>query len=224
MIFQRRDMQTFNAVRFKGPGNMTISQAESQSLIIHGHESHLEKIRSEVVDGVLEIGYFPDSIVSLDMLRQQISYELKVNDLQKIDSIGSGNLDMPDLDVDTLCVKMKGSGNVSMGNLTADKLEIQLNGSGEAVIAGDVEAQTIQLNGSGKYHAEALVSDFAAVSLTGSGSAKLSVSEDLQVKISGSGNVTYDGYPDVTRNISGSGKLSRKRRQTKSNSRSEEHG
>ena len=47
---------------------------------------------------------------------------------------------------------------------------------------------------------------------------------DLQVKISGSGNVTYDGYPDVTRNISGSGKLSRKRRQTKSNSRSEEHG
>ena len=59
MIFQRRDMQPFNAVRFKGPGNMTISQAESQSLIIHGHESHLEKIRSEVVDGVLEIGYFP---------------------------------------------------------------------------------------------------------------------------------------------------------------------
>ena len=42
MIFQRRDMQTFNAVRFKGPGNMTMSQAESQSLIIHGHESHLE--------------------------------------------------------------------------------------------------------------------------------------------------------------------------------------
>ena len=92
------------------------------------------------------------------------------------------------------------------------------------MIAGDVEAQKIQLNGSGKYHAEALVSDFAAVSVTGSGSVKLSVSEDLQVKITGSGNVTYDGYPDVTRNISGSGKLSRKRRQTKSNSRSEEHG
>ena len=53
MIFQRRDMQPFNAVRFKGPGNMTISQAESQSLIIHGHESHLEKIRSEVVEWCL---------------------------------------------------------------------------------------------------------------------------------------------------------------------------
>ncbi len=224
MIFQKRDIQAFSAVRFKGPGNMTISQAESRSLIIHGPKFYLEKIRSKVVDGVLEIGYFPDTVVSLDVLNQQISYELKLNDLRKIDAAGSGNIDMPDLDVDILCVKVKGSGNISMGNLTADKLEIHLNGAGEAVIAGDVESQTIQLSGAGKYHAEALVSDFAAIKITGSGSAELSVSEDLQVQITGSGNVTYDGYPDVTRNISGSGKLSRKCRQTKFSSRSEEHG
>jgi len=224
MIFQKREIQPFNAIRFKGPGNLTVSQAETQSLIIHGPEPYLKKIRSEVVDDVLQLGYFADSIFSLDVLRQQISYELKVKDLQKITSTGSGNIDIPDLDVDFFRVKMKGSGDISMGNLTADKLEIQLNGSGKAIVAGDVELQTVQISGSGKYQAGALVSDFAVVRISGSGSVDLSVSDDLQVQISGSGSVTYDGYPDVTRNISGSGKLSRKRRQTKSNSRSEEHG
>ncbi len=224
MIFQKREIQQCNALRFKGPGNLTVSQAESQSLIIHGPESYLAKIRSEVVDGVLQLGYYSDSIFELGVLRQQISYELKLNDLQKIVATGSGNIDIPDLDVDLLCVKVSGSGNISMGNLTADKLQIKINGSGKARIAGDVELQTIQLNGSGKYHADALVSDFAVVKIAGSGDARLSVSEDLQVQITGSGNVTYDGYPDVVRNISGSGKLSRKRRKTKSKVRSEEHG
>lgn len=224
MIFQKREIDTLHEIRFKGPGNLTISQAETQSLIIHGPESYLSQIRSEVVDGVLHLGYYASSVFSLDILRQQISYELKVKDLQKICSTGSGNIDVPDLDVDYLSVKMNGSGNISTGNLTADKLEVHLSGSGRAIIAGDVELQSVHLTGSGRYQAEGLVSDFAIVKLAGSGCVALTVSDDLQVQISGSGSVTYEGYPDVTKNISGSGKLNRKRRQTKTNSRSEEHG
>ncbi|MFT4713053.1 MAG: hypothetical protein ACJAVI_003312 [Candidatus Azotimanducaceae bacterium] len=224
MIFQKREIGPLNEVRFKGPGNLTIAQAETQSLIIHGPESYLSQIRSEVVDGVLYLGYYASTVFSLAFLRQQISYELKVKDLQKINSTGSGNIDVPDLDVDYLRVKMSGSGNVSMGNLTADKLDMQMSGSGRAIIAGDVELQSLDLSGSGRYQAEGLVSDFAIVKLMGSGGVEITVSDDLQVQISGSGCVTYEGYPDVTRNISGSGKLNRKRRQIKANSRSEEHG
>ena len=224
MIFQKREIDLLHQVRFKGPGNLTISQAETQSLIVHGPEFYLDQIKSEVVNSVLHLGYYASSVFSLDILRQQISYELKVKDLQKIHSAGSGNIAIPDLDVDKLRVKMSGSGNVSMGNLTADKLEMQLSGSGGAIIAGDVELQSVNLSGSGQYQAEGLVSDFAIVKLMGSGCVALTVSDDLQVQISGSGSVTYEGYPDVTRNISGSGKLNRKHRQTKANSRSEEHG
>jgi len=224
MIFQRRKIAPFNGLRFKGPGNLSIAQAETEALIIHGPELYLGQIRSEVVDGTLLLGYYATSVFSLAMLRQQISYELRVKDLQTIVSTGSGNIDAPDLDVDALRVKIEGSGGISMGNLTADKLETRITGSGSARIAGDVEMQSIQINGAGSYLAEGLVSDFAMIKLTGSGSVQVSVSDDLQVQISGSGCVTYDGYPDVTRNISGSGKLNRKRRTTKTNSRSEDHG
>jgi len=224
MIFQRREIQPFNCIRFKGPGNLSITQAEIQSLIIHGPTAYLDQIRSEVVDGILKLGYYASSVFSLAMLRQQISYELKVKDLQQIVSTGSGNIAAPDFDVDHLRVTMKGSGNISMANLTADKLEFNMSGSGKARIAGDVEMQSIQLAGSGGYYAEGLVSDFAIVKLTGSAGAHISVSDDLQVQISGSGCVTYDGYPDVTRNISGSGKLNRKRRSSKTSPRSEDHG
>lgn len=47
----------------------------------------------------------------------------------------------------------------------------------------------------------------AVVNISGSGDARLRVSEALDVTITGSGDVEYHGDPQVNSNISGSGKV-----------------
>ena len=68
------------------------------------------------------------------------------------------------------------------------------------------------INGSGRYEAEHLVSDFAQVTVNGSGQVGVSVTDELNVSIEGSGQVTYAGFPDIAKTISGTGSLTRRRR------------
>ncbi|MDG2072898.1 MAG: DUF2807 domain-containing protein, partial [Pseudomonadales bacterium] len=97
---------------------------------------------------------------------------------------------------------------------TADRFSVDLAGSG---------VQSVNISGAGTYKAERLVSDFAEVLVSGSGSADFSVSDNPHVAISVSGNVSYAGYPELIKQITGSGKLTR-RRPNKHQSKGEDYG
>jgi hypothetical protein len=113
---------------------------------------------------------------------------------------------------------------VNLDHLTADNFRATIHGSGYVRAQGDVETQSIVVNGSGKYLSDHLVSDFAQVTLNGSGKMSISVSDELNVVINGSGEVAYGGFPDITKAISGSGTLTRRRRVKDRSNSGEDHG
>jgi len=87
---------------------------------------------------------------------------------------------------------------------------VRISGSGNVSISsGEADEQMISVYGSGDYHARGLASEEAGVTLTGSGSADIRVSERLDVKITGSGDVDYIGSPEISRVITGSGDLAK---------------
>lgn len=213
MLYQRK-LKSFNRVKFRGPGILTIVQDEEESLEIDAPGYMLNEIQSSVSDEELSIGYVATSIVSLSAHREKIQYSLKVRNLKQLLVKGSGDVFLPDLDNDQFKIVLSGSGSTKVGQLTADRLEVNISGSGRVDVTGDVETQVIKLSGSGCYFAEKLVSDFADVIVSGSGQAEINTSDELSVVISGSGLISYSGYPDVYKQISGSGRLTRRRRET----------
>lgn len=224
MSIEVRKVSRFDAVRFRGPGTLKITQTDRESLTVHAPAYVMDDIVSEVTDGVLNVGYRSPKVMRLRVLREVISYDLSMKDIRKIVVIGNGSVVVPDLDNDSVKLELNGSGKMNLEHLTADNLRTTIQGSGAVRIMGDVENQAVTINGSGRYDAEYLVSDFAQVTLNGSGDVGISVTDDLGVVINGSGRVTYSGFPDISKAISGSGSLTRRRRDKDRVNRGEDHG
>ena len=95
-------------------------------------------------------------------------------------------------------VKMSGSGLFDCKqDIASDEMELD---------SGNADEMDLRISGSGKLLAEDFeVNEFSAA-ISGSGSARITAKEDLDVKISGSGKVYYHGDPRVNSVSSGSGK------------------
>ena len=224
MPIEVRDVSRFDQVRFRGPGTLKITQTNEESLTVHAPAYVIKHIISEVKDGVLYVGYKSPKVTPLRVLKEVISFDLRVKDIREISVTGSGAVIVPDLDNDTVCVEINGTGKVNLGHLTADNFRATIQGAGHIRAQGDVETQAIVVNGSGKVMSDHLVSDFARVILNGSGKVSMSVSDELNVVINGSGEVSYGGFPDITKAITGSGALTRRRRVKDRSTAGEDHG
>ncbi len=234
MSIEVRDVARFDQVRFRGPGTLKISQGDplsesgsqkrKESLTIHAPGYVMRHVISEVKDGVLHVGYKSPKVTRLRVLQEVISYDLCMKDIRKVTVTGSGSLLMPDIDNDAVTVELNGSGKAKIEQLTADSFIAIVHGAGVIRVEGDVETQSILMNGAGRFEAENLVSDYAQVTLNGSGKANVSVSDELNVVINGSGLVTYAGFPEINKHISGSGRLERRRRTRRHSRQGEDHG
>ncbi len=212
MLMQSRAIPEPTRVLFSGPGTLRIVQEEIVSLRVTGPPALMPGLTSECRNGVLRLGYNAGAVVSLADMRTNVRWELGVRDIDSVSATGNGNILLPDLDSDALEVISRGSGAITIQHLTADKLQIRLDGIGLIEVAGDVEAQEVVISGAGRYEAMGLVSDCGFIRLSGSGSARVAVSDNLDVSISGGGKVSYVGYPEITKRISGKGELTRLRR------------
>ena len=65
----------------------------------------------------------------------------------------------------------------------------------------------ISISGSGNIDALDLASQVAEIRISGSGSIRVNVQQNLDVRISGSGSVKYRGQPQISQSISGSGSV-----------------
>lgn len=219
MTVQVRDLEGFDKIRFRGPGILKILVGQTERLTIHAPRYVMNDIESRVDHSTLHLGYVSPRVVSLKIHQEVISYELQLKELRNLAVVGSGRAVIPDLDNEVLLVALAGSGQIVLDRLTADRFDVEIAGSGIVRANGDVESQSVDISGSGRYDANSLISDFARIKVSGSGTAGVSVNEDLNVFISGSGSVVYSGFPEVFKQISGSGKLTRKRRQKKQKNR-----
>jgi hypothetical protein len=91
---------------------------------------------------------------------------------------------------------------------TLSRVDAEISGSGNLTLSGAAEEAVYRISGSGNIDAEDLSSSRAKVDISGSGSCRLTVLDQLDVTISGSGNVYYAGSPQLESSISGSGTLS----------------
>ena len=75
------------------------------------------------------------------------------------------------------------------------------------LLNGQTNHEEAEISGSGKIDLLGVVSRTARTRISGSGSIKVHVTEELNSKISGSGTVYYTGTPTVNTTVSGSGKV-----------------
>lgn len=206
VVEEEREVSGITGVTFETVGNLYIEEGEEESLRIEAEDNLIPHFQTQVDDGILTIGADPDTVLGPTA---PVNFYLTVQELNTLELIGSGDIEVPSLGAEMLTISVSGSGDINVADLNADVLEVRIPGSGDLRVSdGSVNEQSITIDGSGRYQARDLQSVEADVSIGGSGSVTIRVQNNLEVSISGSGSVRYAGSPTLDRvTVSGSGSI-----------------
>lgn len=207
---ETRDVTGFSAVAIRGHGHLKLLQGEREGLVIEADESVLPKIRSEVVNGKLVLGFdlqWWEWLTWAFMPFRDVRYTVTVSDFTGASVSGSGDVTAEALSGDACEFRISGSGKMVLGNLSFRSLAMHISGSGRVQMAGKTARQELHISGSGDVRNADLETDDTIVRISGSGNASVNARDRLDVHISGSGAVFYRGQPKVTQHISGAGKV-----------------
>lgn len=214
----------FRDVELDGSFNVNITQGAQQNVVVNGQENIIEKLKMDVLDGVLYLSLEPGNYmnyeleVDLTMPRLQTvvlsgSGDIKLGTFVGLDELkisldGSGDIESEGvLEVNgSATIDLEGSGDIDL-SLKAEKVMVDLDGSGDVDLNGTSSTLKAMLDGSGDIKTYKLQSLRAEVELEGSGNIKVYASKSLKASLKGSGDIRYRGEPTVEAKIDGSGTI-----------------
>ena len=200
---EEREVSGFNEIQFTGIGNLIIEQGDKEALIVEADDNIIGLIETEVRGNKLHIGFKRGVNI---VPTSRIKFYLTVEDLDRIDLSGLGDIDCDKFETDDIEFNLSGSGDIDF-EIAAESIETNVSGLGDINLSGKVDFHRVQISGSGKYDAEELESKDCEVEISGLGSATVNASDDLDIEINGAGNVYYKGDPHISQHISGLGRI-----------------
>ncbi len=206
---EERKVGAFDEIRSNGSFDIKLEKGKEESVRIDCKgKTTVDDIVIEVQGSKLIIKPKEENYKKNHYVQATITVIFK--ELKKVSLSGSGSVSGEDeINAESFELNGSGSGNFSL-YLKSQKTEISLSGSGNATLKGQGGKTDLSLSGSGNMKAIDFQATTLDVSISGSGSVNMSVSESLSASISGSGNINYKGSPRVEKiKVSGSGNVSR---------------
>ena len=208
IVEQAINPDNFNGLVSDISADIYLSQGVEQKVVIEAQQNIIDNIDLSRVDqGIWTIRYHEPVRYS-----KPVKIYITIPALTKAGINGSGEITglTPFTGLNQLKLFISGSGGMDL-NSSSSELNATINGSGDLTLAGQTDQVNLVVTGSGSFHGIDLVTRRADMTISGSGSARLTVEEFLQVKVSGSGDVYYYGNPEIEKHISGSGNVTRGR-------------
>lgn len=208
---QDRHLSGFHAISSTASFDIYITQGASESVKVVGPSDVINRVITEVKGGELIIRAKNGSFNwgSIFNSKKVVVY-VSLREINSLSISGSGDTFFKDgLHANRLDLRASGSGDIT-GKLNAKELNVIMSGSGDTRISGNAGTATVSCTGSGDYTANNLVTSTTRVRLTGSGDAKVNVTQRLDAQVSGSGDISYTGgAKQVSTRSTGSGDIHR---------------
>jgi hypothetical protein len=204
---ETRKVGDFSYVSMGINADVTIKQGSKTELIIEGDEEDLEEIETTVSGDKLKIRNKSNSSWWGNN-HSKVKIYITLKEFSGASVSGSGEVVSSGV--------LKG-GNIDLGVSGSGDLELDLevldvdcgiSGSGSIYLKGKGKTSSLSISGSGKLDAADFEVETIGIRISGSGSAYVNVSKEIDSRISGSGTIRYKGDPDkVSNHSSGSGSL-----------------
>lgn len=207
IITETREVSGFTGVDMRTIGTVTITQGESESLVIEGSDNLVPLVKTRVVGDVLIIEM--DENLNVETLKKEnvLIFTITVKDLTSLVVSGLGEVDMNTLTTDSLKLTMSGAGVISFTELSAKDVTINVSGVGNVIVSGTASHLNAEISGAGEINAADLECQTANVEISGLGTAVVWVTDELTGTISGGGSVRYYGDPQTHTTSTGVGRF-----------------
>ncbi len=170
---------------------------------MEAEDNLLPYLQTSVTNGVLTVRMNQSCVRNT----KPINLYATMSEVRGLSVGGAGNIvSQSPLTSDQISVGIVGSGSIDL-NVNATALNSSITGAGSEKVGGKVSTHRVLIAGTGTLDAYDLGTASTIIDITGTGTANVTVSENLSVKISGAGTVIYRGNPTVTKEVIGVGSV-----------------
>jgi hypothetical protein len=210
-VEETRDVKNFSIIELSIPADLYLTQGDGYSFKIEGDKDFLKEVRTEVNGKSLKIK--TDSWINFGWKDLKVKIYITMPNVEGLTVAGSGDIQaLTPIKAQSLFIRVSGSGDVSIPNLEVQILESSISGSGDVTVSGKGTAQEarVRISGSGDVDLKGIRFANVDVSISGSGDAYIEASENLKARVVGSGDIVYSGNPLIDAKVTGSGTIKNK--------------
>jgi hypothetical protein len=205
--YEERKTDTFTGVSVRLDATVYIEQGEKNKVEITAQPEALEKMVTEVKNGLLIIRYVRTNMLS-NWVPGPVSIRITMPHISQLSLASSGKLfcEKP-IESESVELGVSGSGDMLIHSLKSKSVKVGISGSGNIKIAekSNTKDLAVTITGSGHFIGAELETDRADIRIAGSGDCSLTAHESLKARILGSGDIRYRGNPGVESSVAGSG-------------------
>lgn len=205
VVTENRSVAAFDTVVLKGIGDLEVAPGDLPSVVVEGEDNILPFVQTTVENGNLVVEIRAEGGPVIVAPTRPLRYRVTAGIIDRVETLGSGNVVLRSVTAPVLTVKTTGSGSVRLASLDVGSLSATISGSGSIEGVGTASNVAVASSGSGQAKFEGVRAENAEVTLSGSGDAYLRVSNRLSAKSYGSGRLFYYGNPAVSALVLGSG-------------------
>ncbi len=199
---EKRNVEAYHELELEGAFDVTLIQGNEESVVIDAPADIAGQVLTKVEAGKLKV-YTEKNFKSSEKVVLTITFK----NLKSLDCSGAivlngkGAFKFDDFSFDA-----SGACKATL-EFTAANLDVDISGAGSASLQGKATKVDLDISGAGKFMAAALVADDYEIDISGTGTAEVHATKNLNVEISGTGKVKYSGDPRITKTISGTGNV-----------------
>ncbi|MBV9986676.1 MAG: DUF2807 domain-containing protein, partial [Chitinophagaceae bacterium] len=201
---QKRPARSFHAIEISDGIDLFLSQGTEESLAVSASTpEYREKIRTEVVNGVLKIFYDRDRGWNLNWGNRKLKAYVSVKTLDRLRASGGSDVTIDNqLNANTLSMEFSG-GSDFKGTINAQNLSISASGGSDAYLSGRVEKLKLDASGGSDIHGYDMISNYCTVETSGGSDIKITANKEISGSASGGSDVYYKGSASANTSKSG---------------------
>jgi hypothetical protein len=184
---------SFTAISVSSGIDLYLSQGNEESLAVSAaDQKHLDRFKTEVVNGTLKI-YYDNKGVTWKSENRKLKAYVSFKTLQKLNvSSGSdakvnGSINADDFDLDV------SSGAVFKGSITAKTLTVDVSSGASISISGKSDKLKVEVSSGADFKGYDLVTDYCDASASSGAGLHVTINKELNAKASSGGDIHYKG-------------------------------
>ena len=197
-----REAKNFHGISVSSSFDVYIDQASEEAVAVSASSvSDREKIRVEVKNGILHIGF--DKKVQLGRNRKLKAY-ISVKNLDELKISGACDVVINGtLRAGTLAISQSGASDLK-GRVEVDKLSVDLSGASDISLSGKATRLYVDASGASSFKGYDLETETCHAGASGASDVRVTVNKELSAEASGASDVRYKGN-GVIRELKSSG-------------------
>ncbi|HEY9048990.1 MAG TPA: DUF2807 domain-containing protein [Ohtaekwangia sp.] len=194
-------LSDFSEVEVSGLFDVRITQGDEYLVELTGPESEKEKYKIEREGNTLVIDYNDERGVhwGKDLLDiDQMKINITMPQLEKLKAKGAGKISFKEFKSNELDIDVVGAVDVK-GEADAEAVTLHLSGASQVSLEGKANTLEATIQGASTLRAYSFEVRDAVVEVNGASSAKVNVTEHLEMEEGIASDIDYRGHPNVTK-------------------------